>query len=503
MGKTNVGYKNMESMRSIHYYIKLSAILVGLGLTAISGKAQEAVGQDLSPLDWKYDVGIKRSADGKDLLLVLQVDAVTRLRAQEVLVMYPSIVSADGDIRIDFEPVSIAGRIRYKAIMRSKAFGENSRTSQFDNKLYSFSDMQKQEFSFQETVPFERWMADGQVLVREELFGCVNCDIRKNQGVVAVVGLPLFKEENYMYDFLKPEKVAVKLHKESFDCKVTFPVAKRILRKTFENNGQELIRLDDFISKSLSMKWGDLKEVFIEGFASPEAKFEYNRLLAKRRSLALSNYVSEKYPELKKAAIYRTVGIGEDWEGLKNLVGISSLSNKEEVLSIIDRYPTDTERESAIWNLDRGKTYGILLKEFYPPLRRATLHLSFEARAYTPEELPGIFADRPECLSSYEMYQLTEIYLIRGENPLPVFQKAYEQFPGDVVTALNYANALLKYEKNADSALQVLDRVKDDSRVLFPMAIAYDIKGDWKKAEELLKEAYEQGDGRAKAFFDK
>ena len=36
-----------------------------------------------------------------------------------------------------------------------------------------------------------------------------------------------------------------------------------------------------------------------------------------------------------------------------------------------------------------------------------------------------------------------------GENPLPVFQKAYEQFPEDVVVTLNYANALLKYGKKA------------------------------------------------------
>lgn len=244
-----------------------------------------------------------------------------------------------------------------------------------------------------------------------------------------------------------------------------------------------------------------LKEVLIEGFASPEGKAEYNQSLAEGRTLALSNYISGKYPGLKKAATYRTVGAGEDWEGLKKLVGISPLSNKEKLLSIIDRYPTDTERESAIRNLDNGRTYGILLKEFYPQLRRTTFRFSFDVRAYTQEELPEIFATRPECLSSHEMYQLSEIYLMRGENPLPVFQKAYEQFPEDVVVTLNYANALLKYGKKADSALRVLNDVKNDSRALFPMAIAYHIKGDWRKAEELLKEAYKQGDDRARAFY--
>ena len=160
------------------------------------------------------------------------------------------------------------------------------------------------------------------------------------------------------------------------------------------------------------------------------------------------------------------------------------------MLSIIDRYPTDTERESAIRNLDNGRTYGILLKELYPQLRRTTFRFSFDVRVYTQEELPEIFATRPECLSSHEMYQLSEIFL-----------KAYEQFPEDVVVTLNNANALLKYGKKADSALRVLNDVRNDSRALFPMAIAYHIKGDWRKAEELLKEAYKQGDDRTRAFY--
>ena len=98
------------------------------------------------------------------------------------------------------------------------------------------------------------------------------------------------------------------------------------------------------------------------------------------------------------------------------------------------------------------------------------------------------------------MMSVAGLYASRGENPLPVYKKAYEQFPGDIVAVLNYANALLKYGKDADGALQVLEVVREDSRVLFPMAIAYDMKGDWRKAEKLLEEAAARGCNRAKAF---
>ena len=203
---------------------------------------------------------------------------------------------------------------------------------------------------------------------------------------------------------------------------------------------------------------------------------------------------------LKKAPVYRTEGVGEDWEGLKAAVSGSTLSNKDKILFIIEHNSNDTERESAIRELDNDKTYHILLEEFYPALRRTTFSLSFDVRPYTSEELPGVFETKPECLSLYEMYQLAGLYASRGENPLPVYKKAYEQFPGDIVAVLNYANALLKYGKDADGALQVLEVVREDSRVLFPMAIAYDMKGDWRKAEKLLEEAAARGCNRAKAF---
>ena len=112
-------------MRSIHYYIKLSTVCASLGLTAIFTQAQKVVGRNMSPLHWGYDVRVKRSADGKSLRLSLHVDAMPRMESQAALLIYPSLVSADEDDRIDFAPVSVAGRMRYKAITRSKALGEN------------------------------------------------------------------------------------------------------------------------------------------------------------------------------------------------------------------------------------------------------------------------------------------------------------------------------------------------------------------------------------------
>ena len=181
---------------------------------------------------------------------------------------------------------------------------------------------------------------------------------------------------------------------------------------------------------------------------------------------------------MKNAPVYRTEGIGEDWEGLKSMVSGSTLVNRDEILFIIGHNERDTEREEAIRALDDGRSYRLLLEEFYPGLRRTTFSLSFDVRPYTVEELLEIFETKPECLSQH-----------RGMSPLPVYERAYGQFPDDTVAILNYANALLKYGQDADGALRVLEPVTNDSRAFFPMAVAYNMKGDWRKAEELIKKA--------------
>lgn len=487
-------------MKSIYCSINVFAVCVALLLAAGSAKA---VGKPAEgPLRFGYDVKSMRSADGKSLQLFMNVDADAHLASQEVLAVYTSLVSADGNKKIDFSPVNIAGRNRYKAIRRSKVLNKKSVSPHSSETLYPLSGIKGQETALlQESIPFERWMADGHIEVREEVYGCANCERSRSTGTVAEVGIPLFGAKDYSYDYIEPEAVAFKSYKESFDAKVNFVVARHELRRDFGDNAMELDRLDSFVSKGLNVKGTTLNEVNIEGFASPEGEFEYNRSLAERRTKVLSDYVLAKHPDIMKAKAYHAVGIGEDWDGLRKDVSSSSLTNKDEIISIIDSYPTDKEREAAIMNIDAGKTYSTLLREFYPPLRRTTFSFSYYVRAYKVDELEEIFAIKPACLSSYEMYKLAGLYVSRKDNPVPVYKKAFEQFPKDVAASLNYANALLEYDKNADEAIKVLDAVKDDSRALFPLAVAYNMKGEWEKAEKLLEQAKTHGDKRAKTFY--
>ena len=152
-------------------------------------------------------------------------------------------------------------------------------------------------------------MADGRLVVREVSYGCAECGTNESEDIAFQAGIPLFGEKDYAYSFIEPEKVMIKCYKDSFDCKVVFPVARHDLQEDFAGNAQELDRLKKFLSENLNIQGTSLKEVHIKGYASPEGSSDYNRSLAQRRTQTLSDYISRQYPALKNAPVYRTEGI--------------------------------------------------------------------------------------------------------------------------------------------------------------------------------------------------
>ena len=484
-------------MKLLQYYKKQFIMGCLIWFPALN-QAQEAF-PAVNGSGWDYSKSrVERSTSGNKIDIILSIVPLVKQKKQEIICISPVYMSADGKDSVLLDHICIAGKKRYKVINRRKALHNLTGDEAACGKVISFEKLGEIPLLFKKNIPFERWMADGRLVVRERSYGCAECGVRKHEVLALRANIPLFTEKDYVYNFIEPEKVLVKCYEDSFDCKVTFPVARHDLQKQFADNSQELIRLEKFISENLNIKGAILKTVHIKGYASPEGEFDYNRALAQRRTRTLSEYVYCRYPSLKKVPVYIPEGVGEDWEGLRNIIMSSSLPYKEELLSIIDRYRNDVERESAIRKLDDGKIYDTLLKDFYPGLRRTTFSLSFDIRPYTMEELPDIFEMKPDCMSLLEMFLLAKMYASKGKVPVPVYKKAYEQFPGDVVAALNYANALLKYNRDADGALRVLEPIRYDSRALFPMAIAHNMKGDWQQAEQILKEALEKGNIHAK-----
>lgn len=458
--------------------------------------AQQALG-------WTFNHSqVTRSAQSQTLQVHLQMLPTVQLKRQQVAELTLYYVSADGKQRQQLGTVAVAGATRYKIIERRRYFRNLRPTDPAQGTLYHFEEITPNSpLQFDYTLPYASWMANGNVELREKVYGCAECGETDTTAPTAVRA-NFFGPQFYTFAYQLPQKAEQKQFSEVLDCYVRFVIDRDEIRREFEGNDARLQELQDFVARHQATLGANLKSADIKGYACPLASATHNADLTARRAKSLANYVKEHHPALAQVKAFTVSGEGEDWAGLRQAVSQSNLPNRDEVVRIIDTYNTDTEREAAIQALDGGATYQQLEAEYFPPLRKSVLTLTFNSRAYTDAELAKVYATQPKALSAEELARLAQAEVNQKRSPLPIYKTAYQMYAPNEAVVLNYATALLQYGgvAEADEALKVLAGVKNTPQVQYLQAIAYDKKGDWSRAEVLLQQSAQGGYEPAKAY---
>lgn len=482
-------------MMNIHRYI-LGIVAWSTLLLSAGVQAQEAPERG-GALLWKYtDVDFERipgEGTGLDRLRVtMSVLPTADLASSEWIEITPIVRSRKTGEQVTFPSLYVAGKGRYLQMRRLSVLGNELPHGVPLDEVFRLSDLKREPLRKEmEIIPFEYWMADAELIIREQVYGCASCGVRSASGAAGESDLFVFGPEHFVYDYLEPAAVAQKSYEESFVSRVTFVVARHELKPDFDNNRQELRRIRDFIDESLKVSelGATLGEVRIEGYASPEGEFYYNKALSERRSRTLADYVVASYPTLSLRTKLSVEGGGEDWVGLREAVAKSDKPYAQAVVAIIDRYDTDTERERDIKSLEGGAVYRELLSELYPPLRRSVIRMRYDVRPYEVAELPAIYDKNPALMSHLELCMLADVhYRQKGKNPVEVYRIAYERYGADPISRLNYATALLEYEpQRAEEVPGLVAPLGADKRATYLRACAYQLMGQQAKAEELYR----------------
>lgn len=489
--------------RPINFIYK-SLLMLLLSGVWISGQAQDANNKFRHTYK---NISVSRNKGGQTITIAFDVYPSTLIGSKEHVIVSPEYVAQDMHTRVALSPIHFAGANRYKILKRKHRLGTVNPLEKCDpTKIIRLSsDKEMEPVHVEQTIPYQVWMKDANLYIKEQSYGCATCDLGENDGFFPLPIGPRFSKDHYAYDFLAPKKVETKRYAERLDCKVNFKVGRHELLTDFQDNANELRKLRSFMERAIKLaKSGlgaTLDKIEVVGYASPESPADYNQKLSERRAVVLADYVRNIYPEVRNIASSSVEGAGEDWAGLRRLVETSNVEDKDKVLSAIDGYSTDTEREAQIKSLRNGSVYQFLLTNLYPSLRRTTFSMGYEVRPYTVQELPKIFDKNPALMSHYELSQLIEIWVKEGKNPLKIYAEAYKLYGDDPIAVLNYANALLKYESNAAKALEVLAGLSDDLRAQYPKAIALHIQGNEEDADAVIEAAAKRGDKRAMQVF--
>lgn len=273
-----------------------------------------------------------------------------------------------------------------------------------------------------------------------------------------------------MISYLSPEPEicpAEQLSSEKLTAYIGFPAGGVRLDLKYGNNRAELEKLKERLSR-LQDGEKKIQSVRLTGFASPDGSTAENERLAGNRAVGFKNYL-QKLPELAGGVPVTIDWVGEDWEGLRELVAKSGRSYRTQVLSVLDTYTDADSRRKQLKALEKGTVYKDIEKSFFSRLRRMELDIAYETTVKTGVQSPDLQAlaekvvTDPDRLTLGELLQVAVLYRPGTEQYREVYELAAYRFPGSREAVLNAGAASLALG-DKEAATYFLQQVADDPR---------------------------------------
>lgn len=255
------------------------------------------------------------------------------------------------------------------------------------------------------------------------------------------------------------------------------------------------------------MKLGyQIKDINIDGWASPEGEETFNQGLSERRAKTAQSYVIGEIKKLIKAkgslltikdadkdVQYNLVHHGPDWNGFLYNVQNSDIKDKNIILNVINSAGTPAKKEQEIRNMI--VIYPELEEKMLAKLRRAEIVVNCYEPKKTDAEIGNLAINNPRELNEKELLYAASM----SKDPktrLDIYKSTINIFPDGYK---GYANAgameIQMGDLNAAKAhLEKAASLNPNSgEVHNNLAVIYALEGDLVKSEEFFTKAGQLG----------
>jgi outer membrane protein OmpA-like peptidoglycan-associated protein len=266
------------------------------------------------------------------------------------------------------------------------------------------------------------------------------------------------------------------------------------------NAKQQLASLKDFIL----LGW-EIKEINIDGWASPEGEESFNEGLSERRANTAKEYMlgemktmvkknptKVKFKEPKNDVDWKATAHGPDWNGFLDKVENSKLSEKRAIMNVIQSSGQD-KRETEIRNMIL--IYDSMEEDILPTLRRSEIKVTAFEPKLSDEDIARLSTTTPNELNDKEL-----LYSATLTNNLKTQQNIYKSatriYPNDWRGYNNAAYTELKFG-NVEEASSYLEEAKRidpaNGIVLNNLGVMAALNRNYDQAESYFKKSQELG----------
>lgn len=464
-------------MKRIVYIFIILSFLAHMGVQA----------QNAGPAAITFD-NVQTKKVGNNLVMNFTVNLNNlKIGLQHMIILTPVLQSNDQHIFFNFNPVVITGRKRMKALEREMDLS-GFQFPQEPTVIFRRHNNQPEFIPMELSLPYEPWMRNASLLVNENLSGCANCEIADNVFGLSPRVLPPVVAPTFELSYVTPPAEPVKQRNETHSAYLNFEVGKSVLLRDFKNNAAVLSEVNKIVNEVRNDKDLKFTEFNVVGYASPEGNFNFNMKLSEARAKAFVAYMKDK--ENMDPSMMKVSWMGEDWSGLRKEISESSLADRSQILDILD-IPDIAQRKSKLHALNGGRTYKMLLADYYPALRRIDYTLSYIARPFDVNEAKTVIKNKPQYLSLNEMFVVANSYPKGSPEFKEVFDIAVRMYPTDPIAQLN--TGALEVETGAlDAAIARLQSI-NLPEAWNDLGVAYVKKQDYQKAMDYFTKASNAG----------
>lgn len=408
------------------------------------------------------------------------VDASSlKISSNEEVLVKPVIVFADGS-EIALQQVSFAGHNRRVQALRMP--------SQYEGVTLSTPGASVEVSA---SVPFEPAMADGHLMARVYLRGCVRCP----QQQWDVEGSEFAFHDTWKFKpsfvFVTPQAEESKMRRIDGRAFIDFRVNRTEIDPQYRNNPRELGVIYATIDSVMSDPDVSVKHMSFTGYASPEGSYAANARLAQGRTEALKNFVKSLYdvPE----SLISVSSVPEDWDGLVKALEKSDFAAKEAILAVArDHSLAPDDRDRALARRFPSE-YKAILADIYPTLRHSDYTINYEVAHFDdPAVILQLIETAPRKLSLREMFVAANTLTPGSEEYCRVFETAARLHPDSEVANLNAAVSELQ-RGSLDQARYFLDRAGNSAMATYTRGLLAAFDGRYTEARVLLTTALDAG----------
>ena len=469
--------------------------IIILALIAFCGASQQVEAKRKAKVvpSAKIDsLNMQRNNDYMSIKLFFDLDDV-KVRSNRAMLYTPRIIGESDTVEL--KSVGIYGRARY---LQQQRYSKNNELTLITGKeeLGFRKKNRPDTLRYEVIVPYEPWMDGARLELSNRECGC--CDKVLGQATDSIYDyVDKIKPYKPAPVYLQPVAEKIKTRAISGQAFIDFVVNRTEIDPNYRNNIVELGKILATIDPLATDDDITVKEVFIKGFASPEAPYERNAELAKGRTESLREYVSNLY---NFGDLIVTDYEAEDWAGLRAYVEKSNLKNRDAILALID---SDRDPDSKELMIKRSckNDYRHLYTDCYPALRHSDYRIEYTIRSYYDvEEIKQVMFERPQNLSLQEFSLAAQSMEVGSDEFNEVYEIAVRMYPDDEIANLNAANSAMS-KGNLRAAERYLAKAGETKEAVYSRAVYAFLTRDYDQAEQLAKQSIEMGmDAEPKAL---